>query len=171
MLLLLHFACCSSPPAADSRDLRLDAGCQHITLGDPFAALPVGQDGRTTSSGSTMSMQWQCSLLQRQRGHRCSQFGGATRSGHTPRPAGQHCTLREKVRRRNAVGYMAAGTRAPGQCTAAGSACVQLCSRAGSACACVLYYPAACAQQGIILCATACLVPNVYITGLHIMQG
>jgi hypothetical protein len=50
-----------------------------------------------------------------------------------------------------------------GQGTAAGSACVQLRSRAGSACACVLYYPAACTQQGIILSATACLVPNAFI--------
>jgi hypothetical protein len=50
-----------------------------------------------------MSMQWQCFLVQRQRGHRCSQFGGATRSGHTPRPAGQHCTLREKVRKKECI--------------------------------------------------------------------
>jgi hypothetical protein len=108
-------------------------------------------------------MLWQCSLLQRQHKRCWSPLSGTTRSGHTPRPAGQHCTLRQKVRRRNAVGCMAAGTRAPGQCTAAGSAGMHCAVRGeGSTCACVLYYPAACAQQGVILCAAACLWPTTY---------
>jgi hypothetical protein len=40
-------------------------------------------------------------------------------------------------------------------CAAAQCVCV-----GGSPCGCVLYYLAACAQQGIILCAAACLVPT-----------